>query len=361
MHALVLTAGLGTRLDPLTRLVAKPAVPLGDRTLVEHVIAWLQRQAITDLVLNLHHRPSTITAVVGDGRHLGVRVRYSWEQPLLGSAGGPRRALPLLDSDPFLIVNGDTLCDFDLAPLLAAHAASGAEVTMAVVPNPRPEHYNGIAADEMGRVIGFVRRGEKNTDAAVQVRSSKFEVRNSGMPAESHDASGGANALQPFRTSNFELPTSRSASWHFVGVQVAQARVFAGLRDGEPAETVAGLYREMVAARPGAVRVWPAPTTFLDVGTPRDYLEAALRLGGDRRHPPAAAVSARLARTVVWPGARVGDGAVLDDCIVAAGADVPAGFEARGAILAPASMATSSEAAAIRGGLAVFPIDAPRS
>jgi NDP-sugar pyrophosphorylase family protein len=167
--------------------------------------------------------------------------------------------------------------------------------------------------------------------------------------------------LQPFRTSNFELPTSRSASWHFVGVQVAQARVFAGLRDGEPAETVAGLYREMVAARPGAVRVWPAPTTFLDVGTPRDYLEAALRLGGDRRHPPAAAVSARLARTVVWPGARVGDGAVLDDCIVAAGADVPAGFEARGAILAPASIATSSEAAAIRGGLAVFPIDAPRS
>jgi NDP-sugar pyrophosphorylase family protein len=314
MHALVLTAGLGTRLDPLTRLVAKPAVPLGDRTLVEHVIAWLERQAIADLVLNLHHRPSTIAAVVGDGRHLGVRVRYSWEQPLLGSAGGPRRALPLLGSDPFLIVNGDTLCDFDLAPLLAAHAASGAEVTMAVVPNPRPEHYNGIAADEMGQVIGFVRRGEKNVDA----------------------------------------------SFHFVGVQVAQARVFAGLRDGEPAETVAGLYREIVAARPGAVRVWPAPTTFLDVGTPRDYLEAARRLGGDRRHPPAAAVSARLARTVVWPGARVGDGAVLDDCIVAGGADVPAGFEARGAILAPASIATSSEAAAIRGGLAVFPIDAPR-
>ncbi len=253
MHALVLTAGLGTRLDPLTRLVAKPAVPLGDRTLVEHVIAWLQRQAITDLVLNLHHRPSTITAVVGDGRHLGVRVRYSWEQPLLGSAGGPRHALLLLDSDPFLIVNGDTLCDFDLAPLLAAHAASGAEVTMAVVPNPRPEHYNGIAADEEGRVTGFVAR---------QVQSSQFEVRSA--------------------------ETSRSG-WHFVGVQVAQARVFAGLRDGEPAETVAGLYREMIAARPGAIRVWPAPTSFLDVGTPRDYLDAALRLGGAPPPTPAGA------------------------------------------------------------------------
>jgi NDP-sugar pyrophosphorylase family protein len=353
MHALVLTAGLGTRLDPLTRLVAKPAVPLGDRALVEHVIAWLQRQAITDLVLNLHHRPSTITAIVGDGRHLGVRVRYSWEQPLLGSAGGPRRALPLLDSDPFLIVNGDTLCDFDLAPLLAAHAASGADVTMAVVPNPRPEHYNGIAADEDGRVTGFVAR---------QLGRSTSSRR--PEPVEG-------------RSSKFEVPSSRSGSWHFVGVQVAQARVFAGLCDGEPAETVAGLYREMVAARPGAIRVWPAPTSFLDVGTPRDYLDAALRLGGDPPQPPAGAAtarlprprgpprpppaSARLTRTVVWPGARVGDGAVLDDCIVAGGADVPAGFEARGAMLAPASIATSSEAAAIRGGLAVFPIDAPRS
>jgi NDP-sugar pyrophosphorylase family protein len=266
-----------------------------------------------------------------------VRVRYSWEQPLLGSAGGPRRALPLLDSDPFLIVNGDTLCDFDLAPLLAAHAASGADVTMAVVPNPRPEHYNGIAADEDGRVTGFVAR---------QLGRSTSSRR--PEPVEG-------------RSSKFEVPSSRSGSWHFVGVQVAQARVFAGLRDGEPAETVAGLYREMVAARPGAIRVWPAPTSFLDVGTPRDYLDAARRLGGDRRHAPAPPASARLARTVVWPGARVGDGAVLDDCIVAGGAVVPAGFEARGAILAPASIATPSEAAAIRGGLAVFPIDAPRA
>ncbi|HWB29137.1 MAG TPA: hypothetical protein VG736_01450, partial [Vicinamibacterales bacterium] len=72
----------------------------------------------------------------------------------------------------------------------------------------------------------------------------------------------------------------------------------------------------------------------------------------------AVAASARLTRTVVWPDARVGNEAVLDDCIVAAGADVPAGFEARGAILAPASIAMPSEAAAIRGGLAVFPIDA---
>src|SRR5262245_16638046 len=121
LPALVLTAGQGTRLDPLTRLVAKAAVPLGGRTLIEHVLDWVRTQGVVDVVLNLHHLPATITSVVGDGVHLGMSVRYSWEQPLLGSAGGPRRALPLVDSDEFLIVNGDTLSDFAFDPMIEAH------------------------------------------------------------------------------------------------------------------------------------------------------------------------------------------------------------------------------------------------
>src|SRR5689334_2906607 len=119
--ALVLAAGLGTRLDPLTRLVAKAAVPIGRLSLLEHALDFLRRQGVTDVVVNLHYKPATITRLLGDGSHLGMRVRYSWEQPVLGSAGGPRRALPLLDSDPFLIVNGDTLVDIDLSAMLASH------------------------------------------------------------------------------------------------------------------------------------------------------------------------------------------------------------------------------------------------
>ena|SRR5690348_8544556 len=108
ISALVLSAGFGTRLDPITRIVAKPAVPLGERTLVERVLEWLAGFGVDEVVVNLHHLPATITGVLGDGRHLGLSVRYSWEQPILGSAGGPRRALPLLSSDPVLVVNGDT-------------------------------------------------------------------------------------------------------------------------------------------------------------------------------------------------------------------------------------------------------------
>jgi NDP-sugar pyrophosphorylase family protein len=302
LPALVLTAGRGMRLDPLTRLVAKAAVPLGDRTLIERVLASIKSQGVADVVLNLHHLPATITSVVGDGMHLGVSVRYSWEQPLLGSAGGPRRAMQLLASDDFLIVNGDTLSDFDFQPMIDAHRHSGADVTMAVVPNPNPEHYNGLVVDQrdvrddLGAVTGFAPRGQA------------------------------------------------AGTWHFVGVQVVRSTAFADLPDGVPSETVAGFYRDVIRNTPGRIRAWQAETTFLDVGTPRDYADAAMTDGTAAGHR----------RVIVWPEARVDHGADLDECIVAGPVHVPAHFRARSAVLVPAGIVNAGDRAVVRDGIAVF-------
>ncbi len=298
--ALVLTAGLGTRLDPLTRLVAKAAVPLGDATLIERVLDWLTRDGVRDVVLNLHHLPHTITRVVGDGAHLGLRVRYSWEQPVLGSAGGPRRALPLLDAATFLIVNGDTLCDFSLAAMLDAHQRAGAEVTLAVVPNPAPDRYNGLVLDDEDNVTGWVPRGRA------------------------------------------------AGSWHFIGVQVARGDVFADLPDGVPAESVSGLYQTLLTER-GRLRGFRPDTLFLDVGTPRDYLQAAKTL------QVTSGSSLGLRDTVVWPGSTVDPAASLEHCIVAGGVTVPAGFQARQAVLVPPDIVRPGDTAEIRSGIAVFP------
>jgi NDP-sugar pyrophosphorylase family protein len=295
LPALLLTAGQGTRLDPLTRLVAKPAVPLHGRTLIEHVLAWIRNQGIGNVVLNLHHLPASITSVVGDGTHLGVAVRYSWEQPLLGSAGGPRRALPLLEADEFLIVNGDTLSDFAFGPMIDAHRRSGADVTMAVVPNPDPDHYNGLVVDDAGRVTGIAARGQA------------------------------------------------AGTWHFVGVQVVRSSAFADLPDDAPSETVAGFYREVIRDSPGRIRAWEANTSFLDVGTPRDYLDAS---GHD---------------VVIWPEAQVDERADIADCIVAGAVQVPAGFRARSAVLVPASVVRPSDRATIRDGIAVFDMPPART
>ena len=310
LPALVLTAGYGTRLDPITRLVAKAAVPLGGRTLIERVLHWLAAQGVADAVLNLHYQPETVSAITGDGAHLGVRLRYSWEMPLLGSAGGPRHALPLLDAKTFLIVNGDTLCDLALAPLIAAHRSSGAAVTMAVVPNPAPDRYNGIALDAAGRVTGFVPKGHAGP------------------------------------------------SWHFTGVQVAEASVFEALPDGAPAESVHGIYRALTRPGPGGIHGHRVSASFVDVGTPRDYLAAALTLTGGNAIDRAAPVApgARVTRCVVWSGAAIGANAVLDECIVT-GVSVPSGFTARRSVLMPASLRRAGDRARVVENLACFEID----
>ena len=292
--ALLLTAGLGTRLRPLTDDLAKPALPVAGATLVERIVLGLRRHAVTDLLLNLHYLASTITGVVGDGTGLGVRVRYSWEMPLLGSGGGPRRAFSLVSDDRLWLVNGDTLSDVDLQAMSREHAQTDALVTMAVIPNPAPARYGGVVVDQDGTVTAFVPRGAPG-------------------------------------------PT-----WHFVGVQIAERAAFAPLADGVPAESVTGVYRSLMNGRRGAVRAFRTATRFLDIGTPRDYLEACLAIAGATVVAPASArvaASARVSRAVLWDAVRIGEDVVLDQVVVTRGVQVPPGFAAARAVLTPGSEA----------------------
>jgi NDP-sugar pyrophosphorylase family protein len=311
---LVLAAGRGTRLDPLTRLVAKPAVPLGGKTLIERILTGLRQHGITDVVINLHHRAETITAITGDGASLNVSIRYSWEPEVLGSAGGPRHALPLLGTETFFIVNGDTLTDVALAPLVGAHRRSRAAVTLALMRQPAPDRYSGLLLDADHDVVGVVPKG------------------------------------------------LAAHTWHYVGVQIAQATVFADLEDGVHAESIGGIYRGLMSGAAGRLHGFAAETPFLDVGTPRDYLTAALR--ASRAGPDGAAIepgadvdaSARLARTVVWPDAAVGPGADLEDCIVAGPVRVPGGMRVRHAALVPESVVRPDDDVEVREGVAIFPL-----
>ncbi len=101
-HAIVLTAGLGTRLRPLTDVRAKPAIPVAGVPMVRRIVTWLVGCGVTELVLNLHHLPATLTGVIGQGTELGAKVRYSWEPVVLGSAGGAKQASAILGADRVL-------------------------------------------------------------------------------------------------------------------------------------------------------------------------------------------------------------------------------------------------------------------
>ena len=295
--ALVLTAGLGTRLAPLSGVRAKPAVPVAGEPLVRRILTWLASQRVDDVVLNLHHRPETITAAVGDGGDLGVRVRYSWEQPrVLGSAGGPRLALPLLTGDPFLIVNGDTLADVRLADLESAHARSGAAVTLALVPNTDPDRYGGVLLDGDHGVRGFVPRG-----------------------------------------------SAAAGSFHFIGVQMAARLVFDPLPAGEPLRTIGGVYDEWIRTRPGTVRGFVTSATFFDIGTPADYWRTSHTIAGRERRRDAFAGRrsivhpfARVTRSILWDDVDIGPDAEIDECIVTDGVRVAGRASYRRSILVAA-------------------------
>src|SRR4029077_11403812 len=119
-HAMILAAGLGTRLRPLTDVRAKPAIPVAGEPMVRRIVHGLARYGVRDVVLNLHHLPETLSRVLGDGSDLAARLRYSWEsQTFLGAAGRPRLALPIVRAHSFFLVNGDVLTDVDFAALEA--------------------------------------------------------------------------------------------------------------------------------------------------------------------------------------------------------------------------------------------------
>ena len=295
MRALVPTAGLGTRLRPLTDVRAKAAVPVNGDPLARRIVSWLCAQGFRDVVLNLHHHPETIARVMGDGSDLGVRLRYSWENPVLGSAGGPRHALPLVTDEndsTFLIVNGDTLTEVDLSAIVKAHRRSDALVTMVVIPNPRPDKYGGVIVED-GQVIGFTR------------------------------------------------PAPGVKSFHFIGVQVAAASAFAALPDGVPSETVASLYPKLISERRGSVAAYVCEAPFRDIGTPGDYLETSLGLAeseGNRLVASSATISpsAHLIRTAVWDDVAVGSDVQLTDCILCDGVRIPDGASFTRCAIVPA-------------------------
>jgi NDP-sugar pyrophosphorylase family protein len=156
-RAMILAAGRGTRLAPLTHTTPKPLLPVAGRPLLEHILEFLRAGGITDVVINLHHLGHAIEAHVGDGSRFGVAVRYSWEDPILDTGGGIKRAEPLLAGEPFVVTNGDSLLELRLQDVLAFHRKRGAVATMVVRPDPDAARYGLIeldATDRVRRIVG---------------------------------------------------------------------------------------------------------------------------------------------------------------------------------------------------------------
>ena len=157
MRVMIMAAGLGTRLRPLTDHLPKPIAPVGNRPVVEYLLRRIAAAGCSGAVINLHHRPEAIMEVLGDGSAYGVPIEYSLEPELLGTAGGTRKCQTTLlaDDDIFLVTSGDGLHTIDLAALAAAHRASGALATLTVKRVEDVTGFGVVVTDATGRITSF--------------------------------------------------------------------------------------------------------------------------------------------------------------------------------------------------------------
>ena len=149
MKAMVLAAGLGTRLKPLTFEIPKPMVPVLDRPVMAHILGMLERQGFDEVISNLHYFPDTIRDYFGD------RVEYRYEEELLGTAGGVRNVADFFGDDPVVVVSGDALTDTDLNALVDRHRTAGGIATLTVKKVPDTREYGVVIHDADGRIQGF--------------------------------------------------------------------------------------------------------------------------------------------------------------------------------------------------------------
>jgi len=318
---MILAAGGGTRLYPLTFTIAKPMVPVLNRPVMEHIVALLRRHGITDIIANLHHRAEQIVSYFGDGSRFGVSFDYSREHQLLGTAGGVKNVAGFFGDATFLVIGGDDLADFDLAAMLAVHRERGAVATIAVSQVEEVSQYGIVVADDDGRIRSFQEKPKPEEALSDLANTGVYLFEREALdfipPGEFFD----------FGKQVFPLLLERGAPF-FAWLAAGYWKDIGGPREFLDAnldalDGKAGICAPGEELSPG---VWREGETQANGAT----IEAPVALGEGCQLES----GCRVRRAVIGPGARIPSGARLDGCVVGEGVEVPP-IAARDAIFTP--------------------------
>jgi mannose-1-phosphate guanylyltransferase len=156
VKAMVLAAGQGTRLRPVTDRMPKALVPVAGRPMIEYALLLLRHYGIRDIIINLHHFGEQIETRLGDGQTLGLSIRYSKEPVLLDTGGGLFKAKEFLRDGSFIVINTDALIEVNLAALPEFHVQTGAAATLVLRADPRADEFGSMDIDAGGRITRFL-------------------------------------------------------------------------------------------------------------------------------------------------------------------------------------------------------------
>ena len=272
MKAMILAAGYGERLWPLTSDRTKPALPVLGKPLVGYVAEYLARYGIEDVIVNLHHQPESVRRALGDGGQFGVRLQYVHEPVILGTSGALDNARELLEDDTFAVVNGKLITDLDLKAAVQTHRQQQALATMVLLPNPKRERFSIVETRE-GLVSNFA-----------------------GMPGPSS-----LDAEPPLM---------------FTGIHILEPRIFEYIPRGVFSDTITGVYLPAMA-KGERIAAHVADGAWYELSTLRRYLDISLALLRQRGEDVYAGRNSSIDKE-----AEVRDAVLWDDVTVEKGAHV---------------------------------------
>lgn len=324
MKAMILAAGFGTRLFPLTIDRTKPAIPFLNKPLVGYVAEYVSKFGFRDVVVNLHHQPESVRAALGDGTDYGVKIHYTLESPeILGTSGALDNARHLLEDETFLIVNGKIITDIDIQAALDTHRRTGALATMVLKRNEKRERFSVVETDS-GMVTGF-----------------------GGFPEKSGESKEGVSL--DARLSSLNSPLM------FTGIHILEPRVFEYIPRRVYSDIVPTLYAPAIK-NGERIAAHVAEGNWFELSTIPRYLDISLAMlkegtvcaGNGCR----ISSSAQVTNSVLWDRVEIGDGAQLNRVILADGVKIEAGDRLENAAVVRAEMLENVEIPekALKGG-----------
>ena len=176
MKAMILAAGFGTRLKPLTNKLPKPLFPVLNRPILEHAINFLSTHGIKEIAINLHHKSEKIIDYFGDGKDFRVNLHFSKEENILGTAGGIKKLQSFFKNETFLVINSDILADVNLNNVLKFHKEKNSKLTLVVRQDPNAEKYDSIQRIDEGRIVHFLGRSIKNSEPTTKVMFTGIQI-----------------------------------------------------------------------------------------------------------------------------------------------------------------------------------------
>jgi mannose-1-phosphate guanylyltransferase len=327
MKAMILAAGGATKLYPLTYSLPKPLVPVLNIPVIEHIVELLARHGFDEVMINLHYLDRLITDQLGDGSRFGVRIHYSYEPELLGTAGGVKNVAEFF-TETFLVIGADDLTDLDLTTMLEFHRQKQALASVAVVPIQTTSDVGVLELDEQNKVTWYLEKpepgggtvGNWGNTGVYFFEPEIFEH----IPAKSvYDF--GRNLFPELvrqRLAFYGYQIKSSSFWMDIGTHMSYREAHWQLLEGRSGMRVPG---EEVKPH-----VWVGEGAVV---SPQAYLRPPVLIGPGARVEAGAEINgpvvlgantvvkegAKVRRSVIWENCTLGNGSSLDDCLVGSG------------------------------------------